>query len=196
MVTRLIYLLLFLSPQILLYLYLRERLPDPARPRQARGVRAGLALVFMLFNSPWLLVAPRLLSSSMWGLGRIPYLAPWLAWQLLTWIFCALVAVYVLGKGAWWLANKLRGEWGVVVRGGVHRASGPHREVPLPTPHAVMSRRSFLARATYAYGGAGAALSGYGIWSAFRLPEVTRRTLLFRDLPAGLEGLRDRKSVV
>ena len=53
-----------------------------------------------------------------------------------------------------------------------------------------MSRREFLARATYAYAGAGAALSGYGIWSAFRLPEVTRRTLLFRDLPAGLEGLR------
>src|SRR3989442_5358054 len=156
---------------------------------QARGVRAGLALVFTLFNSPWLLIAPRLLSGSMWGLGRIPYLAPWLAWQLLTWIFCALVAVYVLGKGVWWLVTKMRGEWRVV-RGGAHRASGLHREVPLPTPDAVMSRRTFLARATYAYAGAGAALSGYGIWSAFRLPEVTRRTLLFRDLPAGLEGLR------
>jgi len=188
-VTRLIYLLLFLSPQIVLYLYLRERLPDPARSRQAGGVRAALAVVFTLFNLPWLLIAPRLLSGSMWGLGRIPYLAPWLAWQLLTWIFCALVAVYVLGKGVWWLVTKMRGEWGVV-RGGAHRASGLHREVPLPTPHAVMSRRTFLARATYAYAGAGAALSGYGIWSAFRLPEVTRRTLLFRDLPAGLEGLR------
>src|SRR5205807_2473662 len=101
----------------------------------------------------------------------------------------ALVAGYVLGKGGWWVVAKLRGEWGVV-RGGAHRASGPHREVPLPTPHAVISRRKFLARATYAYAGAGAALSGYGIWSAFRLPEVTRRTLVFRDLPAGLEGLR------
>src|SRR5438552_5954802 len=36
MVTRLIYLLLFISPQVLLYLYLRERLPDPTQPRRCR----------------------------------------------------------------------------------------------------------------------------------------------------------------
>src|SRR3989449_10338308 len=101
----------------------------------------------------------------MWGLGRIPYLAPWLAWQLLTWIFCALVAVYVLGKGAWWLVAKLRGEWGVG-RGGAHRASGLHREVPLPTPHAVMSPRRVLARAPHAYPHAGGAAAGHGIRSA------------------------------
>jgi len=52
-----------------------------------------------------------------------------------------------------------------------------------------ISRRRFLARATYAYAGAGAALSAYGIWSAYRLPQLTRRTLTFPDLPAGLEGL-------
>ncbi len=52
-----------------------------------------------------------------------------------------------------------------------------------------MSRRRFLARATYAYAGAGAALSTYGIWSAYRLPQVTRRTLVFPDLPPGLDGL-------
>jgi len=187
-VTRLIYLLLFLSPQILLYLYLRDRLPDPVRPRQARGVRAGLALVFTLFNLPWLLIAPHLVSGSMWGLGRIPYLAPWLAWQLLSWIFCAFVTVYVAGKGVWWLIGRVRGE-PAAVPGGTRGVAGAGRREPLPTPRS-LSRRSFLARATYAYAGAGAALSGYGIWSAFRLPEVTRRTLVFRDLPAGLEGLR------
>src|SRR5207247_7026865 len=48
----------------------------------------------------------------------------------------------------------------------------------------------FLARATYTYAGAGAALSSYGIWSAYRLPQVTRRTLVFPDLPRGLDGLK------
>ena len=53
-----------------------------------------------------------------------------------------------------------------------------------------LSRRRFLVRATYAYAAAGAALSTYGIWNAERLPEVTRRTLTFPDLPPGLDGLR------
>jgi uncharacterized protein len=33
-------------------------------------------------------------------------------------------------------------------------------------------------------------LSAYGIWSAERLPAVTRRTLVFDNLPPGLDGLR------
>src|SRR5207247_159822 len=37
---------------------------------------------------------------------------------------------------------------------------------------------------------AGATLSTYGIWSAYRLPQVTRRTLVFPDLPRGLDGLK------
>src|SRR5207249_884090 len=41
-----IYLLLFIAPQVLIYLYLRERLPDPSRPRQARVVRWALASLF------------------------------------------------------------------------------------------------------------------------------------------------------
>src|SRR5213076_779452 len=44
-----------------------------------------------------------------------------------------------------------------------------------------LSRRRFLARATYTYAGAGVALSSYGIWSAYRLPQLTRRTLWFPD---------------
>jgi predicted MPP superfamily phosphohydrolase len=34
------------------------------------------------------------------------------------------------------------------------------------------------------------ALSAYGLWEGGRLPEVTRRTLYFNNLPAGLDGLR------
>jgi predicted MPP superfamily phosphohydrolase len=33
-------------------------------------------------------------------------------------------------------------------------------------------------------------LSAYGIWSAERLPALTRRTLVFDNLPPGLDGLR------
>ena len=69
MATRLIYLLLFIAPQALIYLYLRERLPDPTRPRQARLVRAGLAAVFLVFNLPWLAVAHRILFDSVWGVS-------------------------------------------------------------------------------------------------------------------------------
>src|ERR1041385_6981815 len=61
MTTRLIYLLLFVAPQILIYLYLRERLPDPARPRRARLGRAALTAVFAVFNVPWIFVARRVL---------------------------------------------------------------------------------------------------------------------------------------
>jgi len=169
----LIYLLLFVSPQVLLYVYLRERLPDPARPARAHLVRAGLAAVFAVFNFPWLFVARRVLLGSVWGMGRIPYLGPWIAWQMLGWILFGLVAVYVIAKAVVWLGKKVR------------RAPSTVR-----APDTVISRRRFLVRATYAYGAAGATFSTYGIWNAERLPEVTRRTLTFPGLPAGLDGLR------
>jgi len=165
----LIYLLLFASPQLLLYLYLRERLP--------LSRRRWLTVVFIVFNIPWLIVAGRMFSGSLWGISRIPYIAPFIAWQFLGWIFCGLVAVYVISKAAWrlggWAVSKLR---------------SPTAE-PASRPTA-MSRRQFLARATYAYAAAGLGLSAYGIWSAERLPAVTRRTLFFRDLPLPLNGLR------
>jgi len=186
----LIYLLLFVSPQVLLYGYLRERLPDPARPGRARLVRAGLAAVFTVFNFPWLFVARRVLLGSVWGMGRIPYLGPWIAWQMLGWIFFGLVAVYVIAKAVVWLGQKVRGARAAV--GGTVPGTAEPRS-PLTAhraPEAVISRRRFLVRATYAYAAAGAALSTYGIWNAERLPEVTRRTLTFPDLPPGLDGLR------
>jgi len=96
----LIYLLLFAAPQLLLYLYLRERLPLTAR--------RPLALLFVVFNIPWVIVAVRMFSGSLWGISRTPYIAPWIAWQLLGWIFCGLVAVYILGK-----AVRRLGGWAV-----------------------------------------------------------------------------------
>ncbi|PYO73842.1 MAG: hypothetical protein DMD64_05890, partial [Gemmatimonadetes bacterium] len=81
----LIYLLLFASPQLLLYLYLRERLPLSAL--------RWLNRVFILFNIPWGIVAVRMITGSLWGISRVPYIAPFIAWQLLGWIFCALVAL-------------------------------------------------------------------------------------------------------
>jgi len=187
--TRLIYLLLFMAPQVLIYLYLRERLPDPTRPRRGHVVRVVLAAVFIVFNLPWLVVGQRVLfGGTMWGVGRIPLTGPWIAWQLLGWIYGALITVYLLGKMLWWLGAKLRGERGA---GPSAERGSPdlQRQEPLPAPRSQMSRRRFLARATYAYAGAGAALSTYGIWSAYRLPQVTRRTLVFPDLPPGLDGL-------
>jgi uncharacterized protein len=175
-----IYLLLFIAPQVLIYLYLRERLPDPTRPRQARLVRMGLTAVFTAFNFPWIFVARRVLFGTVWGIGRIPYIAPWIAWQMMGWVFCGLVSVYLLTKGALWLWTKRRGMWGV-------GSWAPHPHAP--RPHAV-SRRQFLARVTYAYAAAGLGLSTYGIYSAERLPVVTRRTLFFPDLPPGLDGIR------
>jgi predicted MPP superfamily phosphohydrolase len=189
MVTRLIYLLLFVAPQVLIYLYLRERLPDPARPQRARVVRGALGTLFAAFNIPWLLVGWRVLfGGSVWGVGRIPFTGPWIAWQLLGWIFCALVSLYLLGKVVWWLATNVRGAW-YVVASDAGRSPDLHGEAPRTTPDAPLSRRRFLAKATYAYAAAGTALSASGIWSAYRLPEVTRRTLLFPDLPPGLDGL-------
>ena len=182
-----IYLILFISPQVLLYLYLLERLPDPDRPAAARRVRIVLTVLFVVFNLPWILVGGRILFGSVWGIGRIPWIAPFIAWQMLSWIFGALVSIYVLWKG-------LRGMWDVG-RSQLQRLSGPHRHVPHPTHHAVdssvevITRRRFLARATYSYAAAGAALSAYGIWSAMRRPEVTRVTLRFPTLPAGLDGM-------
>ena len=183
MITRLIYLLLFVSPQVLLYLYLRERLPDPSRPARARLLRVGLATTFAIFNLPWVLVADRALSGSMWGVGRIPYLGPWIAWQLLGWIFGVLVAVYVIVK----LVVRGSRELGAVLLRA--RRTAEHRDEPLPAPGSLLSRRRFLAHATYSYAAAGAALSTYGIWSAYRLPQLTRRTLTFPNLPLGLDGL-------
>src|SRR4029077_20453110 len=142
------YLLLFLAPQVMIYLYLRERLPDPTRPQRARVLRRALAVVFIVLNLPWLVVGVRVVfGGSMWSIGRIPFTGPWIAWQLLGWIYCALVAVYVLGKAVWWLAQRVRGAW-YVVTAGANRASVPTREPPrttdpapgpprrpLPTPH-------------------------------------------------------------
>src|SRR5260221_8841110 len=164
-----IYLLLFAAPQVLLYLYLRERLPLAAR--------RWLTLVFVVFNIPWGIVAVRMFSGSLWGVSRVPYIAPWIAWQFLGWIFCGLVAAYILGKAVWrfgvWAVGKLR--------------RSPTAE-PLSRPTA-LSPRQFLARATYTYAAVGVGLSPYGIWNAERLPVITLRTLVFPDLPAGLGGL-------
>ncbi len=169
-----IYLLLFAAPQVLLYLYLRERLPLAAR--------RWLTLVFVVFNIPWGIVAVRMFSGSLWGVSRVPYIAPWIAWQFLGWIFCGLVTLYLLGKGAVWVVRRAS----FVVRGRPTEVSDVRRT----TDDARLSRRQFLARATYAYGAVGVGFSAYGIWNAERLPVITRRTLVFPDLPAGLDGLR------
>ncbi|PYO97398.1 MAG: hypothetical protein DMD60_07130 [Gemmatimonadetes bacterium] len=191
MITRLIYLLLFMAPQVLIYLYLRERLPDPARPHHARLARVALAAVFIVFNLPWLVVGQRVLfGGSVWGVGRIPLTGPWIAWQLLGWIYCALVTVYLFGKGVWWLVLRVRGARYAVVADASRNAAAQGEQPRTAHRAPVLSRRRFLARATYAYAGAGTALSAYGIWSAYRLPRVTRRTLGFPDLPPGLDGLK------
>ena len=166
----LIYLLLVAAPQVVLYLYLRERLPLSAR--------RWLTLLFIVFNIPWGIVAVRMFSGSLWGISRVPYIAPWIAWQFLGWIFCALVALYVLTKAVWRL-----GGWAVRKQG---RSPTPE---PLNRPTAI-SRRQFLVRATYAYGAVGVGFSAYGIWNAERLPVITRRTLVFPNLPPALNGLR------
>ncbi len=124
-----IYLLLFVSPQILLYLYLRERLPNPSRPRQARLIRRILAVVFTVFNLPWLIVAVRMFSGSLWGISRISYIAPWIAWQLMGWVFCGLVTLYVFGK----LVLAGSRELGAVL-GRLRRTSTLRRSQPLPAP--------------------------------------------------------------
>src|SRR6266436_7601212 len=170
----LIYLLLFAEPQVLLYLYLRERLPLSAR--------RWLTLVFVVFNIPWGIVAVRMFSGSLWGISRVPYIAPWIAWQFLGWIFCGLVTLYLVGKGVVWTVRRAS----FVVRGRPTEVSDVRRT----TDDARLSRRQFLARATYAYGAVGVGFSAYGIWNAERLPSVTRRTLVFPDLPPALNGLR------
>jgi predicted MPP superfamily phosphohydrolase len=124
-------------------------------------------------------------SGSLWGISRLPYIAPFIAWQFLGWVFCGLVGLYLLGKGVWWLVGKVRGK-----RHGVSGTPEIESPAPLTAHRAPLSRRQFLARATYAYAAAGVGLSAYGIWSAERLPAVTRRTLVFDDLPPGLDGLR------
>jgi predicted MPP superfamily phosphohydrolase len=170
----LIYLVLFAAPQLLVYLYLRERLPLSAR--------RWFTLVFVVFNIPWGIVAVRMFSGSLWGISRVAYIAPWVAWQFLGWIFCGLVTLYLLGKGVWWIVRRAS----YVVR---KRPDEPP-DARRTTDDARLSRRQFLARATYAYAAAGVGLSAYGIWSAERLPSITRRTLVFPDLPLPLSGLR------
>lgn len=179
---RLIYLVLFISPQVLLYRYLRERLPDPTRPRQARVVRLALRVIFILFNVPWVFVAYRVLFGTVWGIGWIPFTGPWVAWQLLGWVFLALVVLYLVLKGILWLVGR-------VERRTVGRVDPVVAFELADSPTERLSRRQFLARGTYAYATAGATLSTFGIWSAYRLPIVTRRVLSFPDLPAPLEGL-------
>src|SRR5256886_12512172 len=170
----LIYLLLFASPQLLLYLYLRERLPLSAR--------RWLNRVFIVFNIPWGIVAVRMFTGSLWGISRVPYIAPFIAWQLLGWIFCALVALYLVGKGIWWVVRRAS----FVVRA---RTDGMP-DVRRTTDDGHLSRRQFLVRATYTYAAAGVGLSAYGIWSADRLPSITLRALVFPDLAPALDGLR------
>ena len=175
-----IYLLLFAAPQVLLYLYLRERLPLSAR--------RWLTLVFVVFNIPWGIVAVRMFSGSLWGISRVPYIAPWIAWQFLGWIFCGLVTLYLLGKGAVWLVGKVVRRTPYAVRRESEQSEQSGAQL---TAHgAPISRRKFLVRATYAYGAVGVGFSAYGIWSAERLPSITRRTLVFPDLPPALHGLR------
>lgn len=168
----LIYLLVFIAPQAVLYVYLRDRLPDLTRPRQARLVRWSLNLLFAFFNLPWIFVARRVLFGSVWSKGWIPYIGPWVAWQMLGWVFLGLVAIYLAFKGLALCAQGLR-------RSERPPAAGSH-----------ITRRQFLVRGTYAYAGAGLALSAYGLWEGERLPEITRRTLYFDNLPPGLEGLK------
>jgi predicted MPP superfamily phosphohydrolase len=174
----LIYLLLFAAPQVVLYLYLRERLPLPAR--------RWLTLVFIVFNIPWGIVAVRMFSGSLWGISRVPYIAPWIAWQFLGWIFCGLVTLYLIGKGAVWLVGKIVRRTPYAVR----RESQEQSGAQLTAHSARLSRRQFLVRATYAYGAIGVGFSAYGIWNAERLPVITRRTLVFPNLPPALNGLR------
>ena len=104
---RLIYLLLFMAPQVLIYLYLNERLPDPTKPRQARLVRAALAGVFALFNFSWIFVAHRVLFGTVWGISWIPFTGPWVAWQLLGWVFAGLVVLYLAAKVVLWVVGKV-----------------------------------------------------------------------------------------
>ncbi len=171
-----------MAPQALIYLYLRERLPDPTRPRRARLVRAALTAVFLVFNLPWLAVAQRVLFDTVWGVSWVPYTGPFVAWQMLGWVFCGLVAVYLALKGILWLVGK-------VERWKLGKTDSLVTFELSDAPTVRLSRRQFLARVTYSYAAAGAAVSGYGIWSAYRLPEITRRTLSFPDLPPGLDGL-------
>jgi len=67
----------------------------PHRPRQAHRVRVALAAVFIVFNLPWLVVASGCCSAAACGRGPNPAHGPWIAWQLLGWIYCALVTVYL-----------------------------------------------------------------------------------------------------
>ncbi|HEY6785669.1 MAG TPA: hypothetical protein VI159_11995, partial [Gemmatimonadales bacterium] len=128
---------MFIAPQAVLYVYLRDRLPNRSRPRQARIVRWSLILLFAFFNFPWIFVARRVLFGSVWSKGWIPYIGPWVAWQMLGWVFLGLVAVYVTFKGIVWCWGKRRGMVGKwdSPRGGESRSSA--ESPPPPPPHAV-----------------------------------------------------------
>src|SRR5260370_11947170 len=154
-----------MAPQVLIYLYLRERLPSAAGPRRAGLVRAALAVTFLLFNLPWLAVGHRVLFDTVWGVGWIPFTGPFVAWQLLGWVFCGLVVAYVALKGLLWVV-------GWVER---RRAGTTDRFVSFElsrAPEVQLSRRRFLARATYAYATLGAAVSTYAIWTPYDLPRA------------------------
>lgn len=188
----LIYLLLFMAPQVLLYLYLRDRLPSPTRPAAARAVRWALVALFGFFNFPWVFVARRVVFGSAWAHGWVPLVGPWVAWQMLGWVFLGFVSIYVALKGVGWCGQKLRGDVGKWDSPRKHGLPSSEEGPTSPRPHIPtrLSRRQFLVRGTYAYAGAGMALSAFGLWEGGRLPEVTRRTLYFDNLPPGLDGLR------
>src|SRR5260370_3298605 len=72
-VTRLMYLLLFGAPQLLLWLYLRDRLPDPTRPRRGRVVRAPPTEAFLALHFPLPPVGPLLPPGTPWRLVRATF---------------------------------------------------------------------------------------------------------------------------
>jgi len=102
-------------------------------------VRWALAALFAVFNFPWVIVVLRMFSGSLWGIGRISYIAPWIAWQIMGGVSAALSVSTCLAKAC-------------AVRG--TRCAGNGARIPaqpLTAHHTPVSRRQFLARATYAY---------------------------------------------
>jgi len=56
-------------------------------------VRWALAALFAVFNFPWSSSCCACFSGSLWGIGRISYIAPWIAWQIMGGCFCGFVCL-------------------------------------------------------------------------------------------------------